>query len=416
MEDRKERSQSIHKKADQEFENGKVHLGTDSHTALKEMLAAKIFFGEQALSHYHTHPNDLWNFSMRDIALFVSNPRLSYFEILGNKEGVSLLVRTDKAFKLPISSTTRQLVTEKLKKIDTTDLAKVAEVYEQYGIGLYFWQSPDRTIQKGDLGNGAVFKRIHPQEAIKDSVTPDATSVPDKVEENAYPEYPPRFKLDINSLDDRIQKTIRFSLEGRDPDPASAEYWKKDGFEVIDALRTIHGPIIEVAGPTRGGYSLVDLSKLDRNIFVSNITPGLGLSDPRTTEFIGYAGKVDLQADATKLPLASNKVGALFTSCLSHFMAPPFINEAMRTLEPGGLLIYQGGRSENMNYALKAGFQVVESQSEKGPGGLTINAIFVKPDVSPVNTPTKAFSVPTSMDKFKSEGQRQDSQWKKSLK
>lgn len=198
---------------------------------------------------------------------------------------------------------------------------------------------------------------------------------------------------------------------------------REGGFDLKKRLNEITGPFIEVAGPTEGGYNLVDLDKLNNKVFTSNVFPGCPnfAQDHRTgDELLNYYGKVDFMADATELPFKDSTIGAIFISCHSggddlkdlsrklgdrRFQKSAFesyrdheehlakgvrfnkadldrehrserggnkkesgheeiIGEAFRVLNDRGLLVWQGCSKEILEYAKQIGFSAV-LRSEK---------------------------------------------------
>lgn len=78
------------------------------------------------------------------------------------------------------------------------------------------------------------------------------------------------------------------------------DYWRERNFDVIKALNSSKGPLVEVAGPTQGGYRLVDLAKLNRRLTVSNTK---AQESPDT---------INLQAGAFAFPFADHSISGLF--------------------------------------------------------------------------------------------------------
>ncbi|MDP3888417.1 MAG: methyltransferase domain-containing protein [bacterium] len=202
-------------------------------------------------------------------------------------------------------------------------------------------------------------------------------------ERNYFPNYPDRYKIDLNQLQGRLQEILNIDINFKEAiavSPRKKESFIREGFELYGALTQLSGPIIEVGGPT--SYEpdlLLDFNKLDKKLFVSNISPGLPIFDYDDGHFVGYIGKVDLVADAAKLPLADNKVGVLFASCLPPEIREGFFDEAERVLEPNGLLIYQTLSPVESDYIVSKGF-TVEQSTKFLEGGKkdTMNAVFRK--------------------------------------
>lgn len=196
--------------------------------------------------------------------------------------------------------------------------------------------------------------------------------------------------------------------------------WKEEGFDLQESLNNTKGPLVEIGGPTSDGYNLIDINKLKKKVLTSNLFPGAPkFSNPDDTEFdtLNFYGKVDFMADAHNLPLQDNLTGAVFVSCLGgeHFkdlavelkdkkfkpsshinsaipseeerqrgiiiksMSSNFyepgryakmakqkrilregsMREALRVLEPNGLLVWQGGEVEDLEFATQNGFEPV---------------------------------------------------------
>lgn len=144
---------------------------------------------------------------------------------------------------------------------------------------------------------------------------------------------------------------IKTTLLSREPD-----------FNIEEELEKVKGPYIEIGGPTATEYwfglKLIDTKTLNKKVYVSNITPGviIHMENGKTKQY----GKVDFQADATKLPLKNNSIGALFASCLNGPIRADVLDEAYRVLEPDGLLLWQGGKQEDIEKAKSLGFVTKE--------------------------------------------------------
>lgn len=172
------------------------------------------------------------------------------------------------------------------------------------------------------------------------------------------------------------------------------EDYKEEGFDIEEKLKEVNGPYVEVAGPTPGGYDLVDINNLGKKLHVSNAFSRLA------------KGKIDFKANAKELPLKNESVGALFVSCLggiqrddpeelkllekkvgknwvSNKTAKRYdelsyqekrklreraLEEAYRSLEDGGILIWQGGEKEDVETAKELNFKIKELKDNKKPG------------------------------------------------
>lgn len=176
------------------------------------------------------------------------------------------------------------------------------------------------------------------------------------------------------------------------------ENWKDPDFDIEKKLESINGPLIEVAGPTEGGYSIIDMDSLGNKIYVSNLTKGCPISKDGKT--VNYFGKVDFQADAKQLPFQEGKIGAVFCSCLGKvgktngdllrermenvLLREKAIEEAMRVLEPGGLIVIDNFVLEDMKMAEHLGFVIKQkSVDARLPEYVRCSFIGEKPSSNP---------------------------------
>ena len=110
---------------------------------------------------------------------------------------------------------------------------------------------------------------------------------------------------------------------------------------------------------------MVDLGKLNKRPLFSNthsMYRPVEIVDRKTKAPVMKVEKLDLLADATKLPLADNSLGCLFASNLPGDIDEEVIREASRVLEPGGILVWQGGETQDVAQAELAGLKVVQYQ------------------------------------------------------
>jgi hypothetical protein len=215
------------------------------------------------------------------------------------------------------------------------------------------------------------------QEKIMESPTNiESTAQVEKPEVNS-------FRQSLSGITERIEKAFH-KHPGAETEKQGVKTedgrWTKEGFSIEDEIRDRQGPLIEIAGPTDYGFELVDLSKLDKKVFVSNISPGCPLYDDVTGEFLCYTGQVDFQADAQNLPFRESGIGILFASCLPKEIRNRTIQEAKRVLEDGGLLVWQGGTDEDIESAKKIGLEPVEYSKHLNQATQTYswNVIFKK--------------------------------------
>lgn len=170
--------------------------------------------------------------------------------------------------------------------------------------------------------------------------------------------------------------------------------YKDENFDVYDRLSEVKGPLIEVGGPTDNGYDLVDTSKLDKKIYVSNLFPGAPYFEKG--KFIGYEGPVDFQADARDLPLKPESVGAIFLKALGEVettkdetpaveklaqqkkLREETLAEAAKMLEPGGVLLMETvDELELIEKGEQNGLRLVEQRMSYSEGNDVIGFDFM---------------------------------------
>lgn len=145
----------------------------------------------------------------------------------------------------------------------------------------------------------------------------------------------------------------------------SPKRWSKEGFVAEKEINKIKSPMVEVAGPTNDGFEpLVDVKKIKQKVHQSNLFRAEQV--PEVTPDYQDLSKIDFQADATKLPIADNSVGALFVSCLSVDIRKPSIEEVSRVLEQGGLFIYKAGVKEDFQVMAENGLELEKYQVKLG--------------------------------------------------
>lgn len=118
--------------------------------------------------------------------------------------------------------------------------------------------------------------------------------------------------------------------------------WFKKNFLLIEEVKRIKGFFVEVGGPTKDGFDLIDYKDIRKRIFISNITKGVSEYDTKTGEFLGYFGKIDFLIDGRHLPFKDNSIGIIFASYLPHNMRMSIWAEIFRVMRNNGLLIWQG--------------------------------------------------------------------------
>jgi len=165
--------------------------------------------------------------------------------------------------------------------------------------------------------------------------------------------------------------------------------------DFLKLLKGIKDPVIEIAGPTKGGYPFIGISDLKsffEKVFISNIVIDQPVYDKGS--FSGYERlDLDLLASAINLPFQDETIGAVFCSYLPKTREPsPYvidpnerskftmtqltadmirgkeisplrknaIEEAYRVLKRNGFLIWQGGEEVDYKFAEQLGFRIIK--------------------------------------------------------
>lgn len=195
-----------------------------------------------------------------------------------------------------------------------------------------------------------------------------------------------------------------------------------ENFDLLGELEKRKDKFVEVAGPTERGFMFYDfkegeepkrLNLLDYiskdKMYVSNLFKGVAHWNPNTGEFLGIENSVDFRADAKKLPLKDESIGAFFGSCLGSFplsaladirMKMPSeavqsdeyaedgitnvfrekaLKEAMRVLKKDGLLVWQGGKLSDTEFAKQLGFEIGHQEEYRySTGQSSFSIVFIK--------------------------------------
>jgi hypothetical protein len=159
--------------------------------------------------------------------------------------------------------------------------------------------------------------------------------------------------------------------------------WKVKEFDLVKKISELSGPIIEVAGPTTAGFEQIDTKHFRDRTFISNLYPGVPIFKRDTVVF---KGRVDFQADATKLPLKDGSAAAVLCACLGptplETAVPDFetrddffayrddlrvraIQEAYRVIKDGGFLVWEAGTRRDVTAARKTGFAIMQEIKEQ---------------------------------------------------
>ena len=160
------------------------------------------------------------------------------------------------------------------------------------------------------------------------------------------------------------------------------EKWTKGGFNLHETIQQTTSPLVELGGPTPQGYELVDFDNFpDKQILIINIDPQTVKRDldNRNYSISPEKKRVDLQADATKLPFEDQSIGVLFASALPIDIHADIFRDAVRVLSPGGIMVWEGGREEDINLAKNNGLELVQSNKTIYDEDYILALVFQKP-------------------------------------
>lgn len=137
--------------------------------------------------------------------------------------------------------------------------------------------------------------------------------------------------------------------------------WFKKGFSLIDEIRNRQRVFIEIGGPTPKGFELINFSDFLKRVFVSNITRGNPIYNSETAELLGYGNeeKIDFLTDGRRMPFRDGSISVCFISCLPVKIRKDVLEDVVRVLEDGGLVVWQGGIRKNKKFAEKLGLKIV---------------------------------------------------------
>ena len=160
------------------------------------------------------------------------------------------------------------------------------------------------------------------------------------------------------------------------------ETWFKDGFDLQSELSQVRKPIIEIGGPTVGGYHMLDEIKLPSRPIITNIARGR-MPDSDALD------KIDELVDGTQMPYGDKSLGVVIMSGIDRYdgvgedvqkkaemelknvadtlMEPQqakyslrlkIYNEVLRCLADGGLLIAVGLKAAEIKVLERIGFEL----------------------------------------------------------
>lgn len=99
-------------------------------------------------------------------------------------------------------------------------------------------------------------------------------------------------------------------LKGKVP-----EVWFRDGFDFQAAVSSIEKPIVEIAGPSQGGYHILDGIKLPTKVHITNVVAEpMGMGE--------HSDLVDEIVDARAMPYPDASVGMILMHGLNGSVVP----------------------------------------------------------------------------------------------
>ena len=136
--------------------------------------------------------------------------------------------------------------------------------------------------------------------------------------------------------------------------------WIDASFDFNQSLKRADGPILEVGGPTAKGYQMIGRRVL-RGTIVSNISP---------------RDSLDVIADAHHLPFENKTFAAVLSSAFSDHSffddqgndigyRAPMIDEAVRVVKNGGVVVLQHGNMRNIKRLSQHGLNPVTAKVNK---------------------------------------------------
>jgi len=132
------------------------------------------------------------------------------------------------------------------------------------------------------------------------------------------------------------------------PEAPEMHVWEKPGLNLQEQLNNRQGPFMEFGGPTYDDFTVLEGVKFPQKVLVSNIDPGLTMGSGENRRVVG---RVDAQMDVTNMHLRNESLGAILAAALPATVRDGALDEAMRVLEPGGLLFWQSGDLEDAKIA-----------------------------------------------------------------
>lgn len=161
----------------------------------------------------------------------------------------------------------------------------------------------------------------------------------------------------------------------------------REALNIEEVLQQRKGAFIEIGGPTPSKYSLerpyksFDIHKLPKKLITTNIALGVTqyeYSDEAEEEVPVAYFPADLQADGLRLPFADSGIGAVFVSNLPIIIREAVFQEISRVLEPGGVVIWEGGTTQDRQFAQNAGLNVKVQIVPPNSDSIVLEYIFQK--------------------------------------
>lgn len=158
-----ERSQSIKWDVKRRLPIGeKVFVGDRDSVSTNPFLNS--FLRDKRIVTYHTHGFGILYPSNPDVAINVSLPRRSFINIIGSSRGISALMQTEKATRLPFSAIVKNIQTRLSLEKKGFDFGvsyeEMARILSDYGYAYYGWKPDTEMVEAGSLKNGVTVVKV----------------------------------------------------------------------------------------------------------------------------------------------------------------------------------------------------------------------------------------------------------------
>lgn len=135
-------------------------------------------------------------------------------------------------------------------------------------------------------------------------------------------------------------------------------FLSEQGFDLAEVVSKQGGVVLEVGGPTIGGYQTLADVDLPKRPIITNRASAIGPARPGKVKDLAEVDKItiDFLSEARKLPLADNSVDLMMASCLNYITDN---NCTMEEVSPKKQALY-----ESAILKVLAGKRVIEESSD----------------------------------------------------